>query len=104
MRLRLLEIQSCRQPLIRHMELAYCDVRIANSRPHFEPETKLKGSLPVLPLAGKYKNGVEKLITTVVGTAAVLTVARGIEFVIVEIFDAYVLVMTDIFGPSCPLK
>ena len=71
------------------MELTYCDVKIANSRPQSKPEAKMKGSLPVFPLAGKYKNGVEKLITTVVGTAAVLTVVRVIVYVVVEkLFDA----------------
>ena len=37
---------------------------------------KRKANLPVLPLAGKNRNGVEKLITTVVGNAAVLTLLR----------------------------
>ena len=74
------------------MELAYCDIKIANSRPHSKLEAKVKGTLPVLPLAGKNKNGVEKLITTVVGKACSVIVKR--------LFDAYVLVWTSIVGPS----
>ena len=55
----------------------------------FSVKRETNGGLPVLPLAGKNRNGVEKLITAVVGKAGVLTVVRVIVHVIIDIlFDA----------------